>query len=161
METRDIKVETLSGVPVGELQVEMVERKGVGHPDSICDAIMDRVSVELSKEYISQFGRILHHNIDKAFLVAGDAETRFGGGTIKEPMRLVFGDRATYGINGRELADRIRTAWPKTAVLYTSGYTADVIAQRGVLQPAVAYIPKPYTAAEIAAKVRELLEQKD
>lgn len=113
METRDIKVETLAGVPVGELQVEMVERKGVGHPDSICDAIMDRVSVELSKEYISQFGRILHHNIDKAFLVAGDAETRFGGGAIKEPMRLVFGDRATYGINGRELPIReiaIRTA---------------------------------------------------
>ena len=71
---RNIRVETLAGMPVGDMQVEMVERKGVGHPDSICDAIMDRVSVELSKEYMSQFGRILHHNIDKAFLVAGDAE---------------------------------------------------------------------------------------
>ncbi len=110
---RDILVETLSGVPVGETQVEMVERKGVGHPDSICDAIMDRVSVELSKEYQSQFGHILHHNIDKAFLVAGDAEVRFGGGTIREPMKLIFGDRAAYGMNGRELPIReiaIRTA---------------------------------------------------
>ncbi len=110
---RDILVESLSGVPVGETQVEMVERKGIGHPDSICDAIMDRVSVELSKEYQSQFGHILHHNIDKAFLVAGDAEVRFGGGAIREPMKLIFGDRAAYGMNGRELPIReiaIRTA---------------------------------------------------
>jgi len=110
---RNILVETLSGVPVGDTQVEMVERKGIGHPDSICDAIMDRVSVELSKEYLSQFGRILHHNIDKAFLVAGDAQVKFGGGTILEPMKLIFGDRATYSLNGRELPIReiaIRTA---------------------------------------------------
>ncbi len=110
---RNILVETLPGVPVGELAVEIVERKGVGHPDTICDAIMDRVSVELSKEYLSQFGHILHHNIDKAFLVAGDAEVRFGGGVIREPMKLIFGDRATYGINGRELPIReiaIKTA---------------------------------------------------
>jgi S-adenosylmethionine synthetase len=103
---RQIRVDTLPGVPVGDLQVEMVERKGVGHPDSICDAIMDRVSVELCKEYLSQFGRILHHNIDKAFLVAGEAEVRFGGGKIIEPMRLIFGDRATYGVNGREIPIR-------------------------------------------------------
>jgi len=110
---RRIQVETLPGKPVGDQQVEMVERKGVGHPDSICDAIMDRVSVELSKEYLSQFGRVLHHNIDKAFLVAGDAEVRFGGGVIREPMKLVFGDRATYGIDGREVPIReiaIKTA---------------------------------------------------
>ncbi len=103
---RNILVETLSGVPVSDLQVEMVERKGVGHPDSICDAIMDRVSIELSREYLSQFGHILHHNIDKAFLVAGEAEVRFGGGTILQPMKLIFGDRATYGMNGRELPIR-------------------------------------------------------
>jgi len=110
---RNILVETLASVPVGEAQVEMVERKGVGHPDSICDAIMDRVSVELSKEYMSQFGHILHHNIDKAFLVAGDAEVKFGGGAIREPMKLIFGDRASYGMNGRELPIReiaIKTA---------------------------------------------------
>jgi len=110
---RNILVETLASAPVGEAQVEMVERKGVGHPDSICDAIMDRVSVELSKEYMSQFGHILHHNIDKAFLVAGDAEVKFGGGAIREPMKLIFGDRASYGMNGRELPIReiaIKTA---------------------------------------------------
>ena len=76
------------------------------------------------------------------------------------PIHLLLTDVVLPGINGRELADRIRTAWPRTAVLYTSGYTGDVIAHRGVLQPDFAYIPKPYTAAEISAKVRELLEEK-
>ncbi len=110
---RQIVVETLPGIPVSEFQVEMVERKGIGHPDSICDAIMDRVSIELSKEYLRQFGQVLHHNIDKAFLVAGDADVRFGGGTIREPMKLIFGDRATYVYKGREIPIReiaIRTA---------------------------------------------------
>jgi S-adenosylmethionine synthetase len=110
---RSILVETLPSVPVAEMQVEMVERKGIGHPDSICDAIMDRISVELSKEYFRQFGHILHHNIDKAFLVAGYADVRFGGGVIREPMMLIFGDRATEGVGGREVP--IRAIAIKTA----------------------------------------------
>jgi len=100
---RDITVEVLGGKPVSEHAVEIVERKGVGHPDSICDAIMERVSIELSREYLRQFGFILHHNIDKGFLVAGNAEIKLGGGRVTEPMRLIFGDRATYELNGKRL----------------------------------------------------------
>jgi len=100
---RQITVEVLSGKPVSEHEVEIVERKGKGHPDSICDAIMERVSIELSREYLRQFGTILHHNIDKGFLVAGNAEIRMGGGRVTEPMRLIFGDRATYEMDGRRL----------------------------------------------------------
>ncbi|MDQ7844244.1 MAG: methionine adenosyltransferase [Armatimonadota bacterium] len=98
-----ITVEVLGGKPVYEHEVEIVERKGVGHPDSICDAIMEQVSIELSREYLRQCGVVLHHNIDKAFLVAGTAEIRLGGGRIVEPMRLIFGDRATYELNGKTL----------------------------------------------------------
>ena len=47
--------------PLEKQPVEIVERKGVGHPDSMCDAIMDQVSVELSKVYLKEFGTILHH----------------------------------------------------------------------------------------------------
>ena len=97
---RQITVEVLGGTPVYEQEVEIVERKGVGHPDSICDAIMERVSIELSREYLKRFGVILHHNIDKGFLVAGNAEIRLGGGRVTEPMRLIFGDRATFELNG-------------------------------------------------------------
>ncbi len=100
---RQITVEVLAGTPVADHEVEIVERKGVGHPDSICDAIMDRVSIALSKEYHKRFGTILHHNIDKAFLIAGDAEIKLGGGRVSDPMRLIFGDRATYELNGERV----------------------------------------------------------
>jgi len=62
---RNIIIESLQGVPVEEQQVELVERKGVGHPDSICDAIMEEVSVALCRAYVETFGRIMHHNLDK------------------------------------------------------------------------------------------------
>jgi S-adenosylmethionine synthetase len=113
---RQVTVEVLGGTPVSEHEVEIVERKGVGHPDSICDAIMERVSIELSREYLAQFGVILHHNIDKAFLVAGNAEIKLGGGRVTEPMRLIFGDRATAGMAGKtvpigEIAERTARRW--------------------------------------------------
>lgn len=98
--SRNIFVEAVSNLPMEEQPTELVERKGVGHPDSICDAIMDAVSVELCRAYMDHFGRILHHNIDKALLVAGGTSPALGGGTVDEPMRLIFGDRATYEYKG-------------------------------------------------------------
>jgi S-adenosylmethionine synthetase len=83
--------------------VEVVERKGLGHPDYICDAAMNQVSIELSKEYIKRFGHVLHHNTDKSLLAAGRASLAFGGGRIDEPMLLVMGDRATYEFEGVEI----------------------------------------------------------
>lgn len=100
---RNTSVEFFSGKLVSEHEVEIVERKGVGHPDSICDAIMERVSIALSREYLQRFGAILHHNIDKALLVAGAADVAFGGGRVTEPMRLIFGDRATAVVNGEHV----------------------------------------------------------
>ena len=61
---------------------------------------MDNVSVRLCKEYLDKVGSILHHNADKSLLVAGDVEVKFGGGKVKEPMMLIFGDRATKESNG-------------------------------------------------------------
>ncbi len=94
-EGRNIFVEHVKNTPMEEQPTELVERKGVGHPDSICDAVMDAVSRELCRAYLDHFGRILHHNIDKGLLVAGRSSPRPGGGTIDEPMRLIMGDRAT------------------------------------------------------------------
>jgi len=95
---RNILVEEFRQLPLEEQRFEIVERKGLGHPDSICDAILDRVSVELSVEYIRRFGEIMHHNADKSLLVAGEVETRFGGGRVIQPMLLIFGDRATVRV---------------------------------------------------------------
>ena len=69
--SRNILVEEVPNLPMEEQPIELVERKGSGHPDSICDAIAEAVSVELSRAYRDRFGRVLHHNIDKGLLVAG------------------------------------------------------------------------------------------
>lgn len=66
---RNISVESSKRVPVEEQRVELVEGKGVGHPDSVCDAIMEGISVALCQEYFSTLGRVVHHNIDKGLLV--------------------------------------------------------------------------------------------
>jgi S-adenosylmethionine synthetase len=100
---RNIVVEEFRQVPLEEQRLEIVERKGIGHPDTICDAILDRVSVELSREYLKRFNTILHHNADKSLLVAGEVETRFGGGVVKQPMLLIFGDRATSRVGDEEI----------------------------------------------------------
>src|SRR3990170_3941081 len=97
---RNIEIEELGATPITERKVEVVERKGLGHPDYICDSIMNQVSIELCKEYIERFGAIMHHNIDKGMLVAGEVKTKFGGGVILKPMRIIFGDRATFEVEG-------------------------------------------------------------
>ncbi len=98
-----IVVETYKGKSITEHRVEIVERKGTGHPDQICDSIMDAISVALSQAYLREFGTILHHNIDKSLLAAGRVEKFFGGGHVVQPMELIIGDRATFRAAGREI----------------------------------------------------------
>ena len=93
---KNIVVEKLTSESVENQHVEIVERKGLGHPDTICDKIMNQISINLSQEYLKRVGAILHHNTDKSLLAAGDVEYKFGGGTIIKPMLLVLGDRATH-----------------------------------------------------------------
>ncbi|MGE5818565.1 MAG: methionine adenosyltransferase [Deltaproteobacteria bacterium] len=92
---RAISVQEINGPTPAEVDIEIVERKGVGHPDTICDLVMERISEALSQAYLKHYGRILHHNCDKGLLVAGQVERCYGGGRVIEPMRLVIGDRAT------------------------------------------------------------------
>ncbi len=98
-----IFVESSSATPTFKKKFEIVERKGIGHPDTICDLLMNKVSIELSKLYLKETGTIQHHNMDKTMLVAGKTQNKFGGGQIIKPMKLILGDRATFSINGRVL----------------------------------------------------------
>lgn len=75
-----------------------------------------------------------------------------------QPVHLLLTDVVMPGMNGRQLADQVETMRPGTRVLFTSGYTANVIVQQGVLKPNVAYLPKPYNAALLARRVREVLD---
>jgi len=98
--------------------MEIVERKGLGHPDTICDAVMEAVAVQLSQAYLKTCGRVLHFNADKGMLVAGQVACRFGGGSVLAPMRLVMGDRATFEWKNKRIpvqaiAERAAYKWFK------------------------------------------------
>jgi len=80
--------------------VEGVERKGAGHPDTVCDALAETLSRNLCREYQSRFGYILHHNVDKALLCGGRAMPAFGGGSVTEPIRIFLAGRATSTLGG-------------------------------------------------------------
>ncbi|MGC8596943.1 MAG: methionine adenosyltransferase [Thermocladium sp.] len=92
---RNIIVSYIDRKPVEEQPVELVERKGLGHPDYISDAVSEAASRELSKYYLKEFGTILHHNLDKVLLVGGQASPRFGGGDIIHPIYIHVAGRAT------------------------------------------------------------------
>jgi S-adenosylmethionine synthetase len=96
-------LEELQRTPLEQQHIELVERKGKGHPDSICDAVAEAVSLALCREYLASFGRILHYNVDKGLLVAGRTQPRLGGGQVLEPMRLVLGDRAVTRYQGKRI----------------------------------------------------------
>ena len=92
---RPLHVEEIKGPSVADLEVEIVERKGKGHPDSIIDGASEAVSLGLSGYYLAHFGAILHHNVDKGILVGGRSEPDFGGGRVVLPIYLMVAGRAT------------------------------------------------------------------
>ena len=81
-------------------EVEIVERKGLGHPDTICDALAETFSRNLCRAYRDRFGEIAHHNVDKALLCGGRAAPAFGGGDVIAPIRIYFAGRAVGDFGG-------------------------------------------------------------
>ena len=79
---------------------EIVECKGRGHPDSLCDALAENLSVGLARTYLERFGEILHHNVDKALLLGAAARPAFGGGELLEPIEIILAGRATRSFRG-------------------------------------------------------------
>jgi S-adenosylmethionine synthetase len=183
---RNIIVEDLKQTPLEKQRVEIVERKGLGHPDYICDAVMDNISIGLSREYLEKAGSILHHNVDKALLVAGETEPRFNGGIVKQPMLFVFGDRATSEFNGTkinvsEIAINVAKEWfrknmrfidPEKHVKYQvelkpgSAGLVDIFKRKGKVlgandtSAAVGYAPMTRTE-KIVLKTEQFLNSKE
>jgi S-adenosylmethionine synthetase len=90
-----IVVSSPTGVHPDFRDVEMVERKGRGHPDTICDALAEAFSIALSRAYHECCGTILHHNVDKVLLAAGSSVPRVGGGEVTAPIVLYLAGRVT------------------------------------------------------------------
>jgi S-adenosylmethionine synthetase len=103
---RNIEVEPLRTVHIEDQQVELVERKGLGHPDSIADGVSESVSRALCRMYLDEFGKILHHNTDETQVVGGGSEPKFGGGRVTQPIYVLLVGRATTEVNGEKLPYR-------------------------------------------------------
>lgn len=77
---------------------------------------------------------------------------------LAEPVHLLLTDVIMPGLSGAVLAMKLREIQPQVKVLYTSGYTENVIVHHGVLIEGTAFLPKPYRPAELARRVREVLD---
>jgi S-adenosylmethionine synthetase len=142
MMERNVVVTELTGRFIEEYPVEIVERKGIGHPDSICDGIAERVSVEYTRWCEENLGTPLHHNFDKVQLVAGEVSVGFGRGELLKPIRVQIAGRGTPEFKGRKVPmDAIAIEAAKMHVRETMKYldperhmTIDCFAGRGAVE---------------------------
>ena len=103
MTQRNIVIAEATGQFIEDIPVEIVERKGIGHPDSLCDGIAERISVEYTRWCQENLGTALHHNFDKVQLVAGEVEVGYGGGYLLKPIRIQIAGRGTPAFQGRKV----------------------------------------------------------
>jgi S-adenosylmethionine synthetase len=106
----------VSPLHIADNAVEVVERKGLGHPDTICDALAETLSRNLCREYRERFGEILHYNVDKALLCGGRAAPAFSGGVMLDPIAIYLAGRATTEVGSefipiKEIAVEGSIAW--------------------------------------------------
>lgn len=152
----DLVIESIGGTPVARRRIEIVERKGLGHPDTICDSVVEAASVALGRLYLERAGVIAHYNIDKALLAAGQCVKRFGGGEVTRPIELIVGDRATDVLDGRPLpvVETVRHAVDEWVRANLPGVRAGKdLVTRVVLAPGSEELRRLYTEdeAEIAS----------
>lgn len=105
---RNIIVEKLNQPYIEDLDIEIVERKGIGHPDSISDGIGESVSRALCKMYMDELGGVLHHNTDEVQITAGESNPVFGGGDVLKPIDILLTGRGVSEYEGKKFPlDRI------------------------------------------------------
>ena len=107
MRMRNINVQLNSYADVEKLPVELVERKGLGHPDYIADSIAEEASRKLSLYYLKKYGVILHHNLDKTLVVGGQASPKFKGGEVLQPIYIIIAGRATTEVKTQDGIEHI------------------------------------------------------
>lgn len=82
---------------------EVVERKGLGHPDTLADGLAEAVSIAYSKYCINNFGAILHHNVDKTTVTGGLVDIGYGYGKVLKPAKVIINGRMSTGFNGVDI----------------------------------------------------------
>ncbi len=123
MSRRNIVVSEATGAFIEDQQVEIVERKGVGHPDSLCDGMAEAISQAYTDWCVTNLGGPLHHNFDKVQLVAGESSPKFGGGEMIKPIHVQIAGRGTPEYNGTKVPmDQIAIQAAKAYVRRTMRY---------------------------------------
>lgn len=107
---RNIVIQEKSCSRFADRGFEMCEHKGIGHPDTITDGACEAAACALASAYEHTYGRVLHFNVDKGLLVAGQSEPRFGGGRIVVPIKLIVCGRATDGADQFDMHALARSA---------------------------------------------------
>ncbi len=69
-----LNIEVLDTIPTFKRRFEIVERKGIGHPDTICDLVMEDISIALAKLYMKEIRHVMHYNLDKTMLITGETQ---------------------------------------------------------------------------------------
>lgn len=100
---KNISIHRLDVKPIYEQNTEYVERKGLGHPDSLIDGIVDETSHVLCREYLDKCGGILHHNVDKGLIIGGASKVGFGYGELTKKIEVIITGRATNSMDGRKI----------------------------------------------------------
>lgn len=93
----------ITSKPLREEPQEFVERKGIGHPDTLSDALAEKLSVNYSNYTKEKFGAVLHHNFDKVGLLGGSSHVEFGNGHLVNPIRLLINGRASLKFGDEEI----------------------------------------------------------
>jgi S-adenosylmethionine synthetase len=83
--------------------VEVVERKGVGHPDTLSDGVAEAISRAYSRYTLEHFGEVAHHWVDKCMLIGGESEIKFGSGRLVKPMTLLVVGKASERVGTQDI----------------------------------------------------------
>lgn len=103
---------TLISSDYRESRIEIIERKGLGHPDTLADHLAEHLSREYSSHCLKRFGAVLHHNFDKLCLLGGSSHVELGRGFLTSPIRVVINGRATRAFGSHELPlESLMTKW--------------------------------------------------
>lgn len=141
-----------SRAPSVEIPTEKTAEPLRGGRETVLIVEDEKAILDISERILEELGYtvLITRSPNEAIRLAGE---------YTGDIHLLITDVVMPEMNGRDLADRLASIKPSIKCLYMSGYTANVIAQRGVLHEGVCFIQKPFSAMSLAVKVRETLER--
>lgn len=123
----ELNIKSKSGNYIEDLPFELVERKGIGHPDTICDAIAETASRYYSLYFFEKYGRVAHHWFDKVMLIGGESEINYAASSIIKPYKIIIVGKGARTFAGENipLMDIFRNAAVDVLTNVLTGFDPD------------------------------------